>query len=77
MKNFLLINNDLFNNFWVKAIETAKYFWNCLSIRIENYEGLILEKNWNNKHQNVSYIKIFGSKILMDILKEKRNKSDY
>lgn len=58
-------------------METVNYFWNYVSTKIESHEELIPEDKWSNKYQNVSHIRIYESKVLVNILKEKRNKSDH
>lgn len=57
-------------------MELANYFQNRLLIKTENYCKLISEEKWGSKCQNVSHIKIFCMEILINILKEKRNKFD-
>lgn len=44
MKNSLFINNSLFNNFWVKVMETFNYLDNRLPIRSKSYRKLILKE---------------------------------
>lgn len=58
-------------------METANYFQNRLPTKTESHGGSISEEKYSNKRQNVSHIKIFSSKILVDISKKKKNKSDY
>lgn len=77
MKNFLLINSGLPNNFWPETIEMANQLQNCLSTKTKSYEKFILEKKQSNKRQNFSHIKIFGSEVSVSIPKEKKNKLDY
>lgn len=77
MKDALLIDSELPNHFQAKAIEMANYFQNCLSIKTKYYKKLILEEKQSNKRQDISYIKIFYNEVLINILKKKRNKSNY
>ena len=55
MKDLLLIDNSLFINFEVKAINIANYFGNQF---LTKHAGLvfILEKAWTNKKQNLKYL---------------------
>lgn len=50
MKDTLLIDSDLPNNFWAKVMEIANYLWNCLPTKTESHKELILEEKWSNKH---------------------------
>ena len=44
IKNFLLIDSSLFNNFWAKTMKIANYFNDLLSIKIKSYRKFFLEK---------------------------------
>ena len=44
VKDSLLINSGLFNNFWVKTIETANYLHNQLSTKTESHRKFMREK---------------------------------
>lgn len=41
MKDLILIDSDLLNNFWIEVIETANYMQNRLSTRNKNHEEII------------------------------------
>lgn len=41
MKDLILIDSDLLNNFCVEVIETANYMQNRLSTKSKNYEEII------------------------------------
>ena len=58
-------------------MKIVTYFYNQPLTKIESYREFISEEEWNNKCQNISYIRIFGSKMLVDISKKRRNKSNY
>ena len=45
MKNSLLIDSNLSNNIWVKAIETTNYLPNQLFIKTESYKKFIPKEN--------------------------------
>lgn len=77
IKDSLLINNGLPNNFWVEVMEIANYLQNCLPIKTKGHGELILEENWSSRRQNFSHIKVFCSKVLVNIPKKKKNKSNY
>lgn len=44
MKNLMLIDTGLPNGFWAKAIGTANYLQNKLSIKSKNHGEMILKK---------------------------------
>lgn len=44
MKNSLLINSSLLNNFWIEVMKTANYLWNHLFLKAEIYGEPILEE---------------------------------
>ena len=79
MKDAMLIDSNLPNNFWVDAMDTANYLRNrLLTSRASNRKtAIILEKKWTGKKQNVSHIRLFGSLASTNISKERRNKSDH
>lgn len=70
----MLIDNQLSHNFWAEVMEITNYLQNCFSTKTKSYEKFISEKKLNNNHQNISDIRIFESKILINISKKKRNK---
>ena len=77
MKDVMLIDSRLPNDFWAKAIETANYLRNRLPTRSRSHGKLISEETWIDKRQNFSHIRIFESLILANIPDKKRSKSDY
>lgn len=77
MKNLLFINNDLLNNFWVKAMETTNYLRNRLPTRSKNHSKIISKKIWTGQCEDFSHVCIFNSLVLANILKEKKLKSDF
>lgn len=46
VKDLILIDSSLPNNFWAEAIEIANYFYNRLLIKSMNYEEVISKKSW-------------------------------
>ena len=77
MKNSMLINSGLPNEFWAEAMETANYLRNRLPTRSKNHGEMIPEKAWTGRQQNLHYIRIFGSLAFCNISEEKRVKSDH
>lgn len=77
MKNFILINNHLSNNFWTKVIEAANYFYNKLPIKNKNYSKIIPKKAKMGWQQDLGFLYIFGSLVFAKISETKRLKSDY
>ena len=58
-------------------METFNYLQNKLPTKSQSYEKLILKEAWTNQRQNFAHISIFGSLVFIDILHEKRSKSDF
>lgn len=56
MKDAMLIDSSLPNNFWAKAMKTANYFSNGLLTKSKSYNKLIVEEAGTNKRQNLSHI---------------------
>ncbi len=77
MKDSMLIDSGLPNDFWAEAMETANYLRNKLPTRSKNHGEIIPEESWTGKRQNLQHVCIFGSLALSHIPDEKRNKSDY
>ena len=77
MKNFLLINSGLPNNFWAEAMETSNYLQNRLPTKIRSHGELISEEAWTNRRQNLAHICIFDSLVLINIPHKKSSKSDF
>lgn len=77
MKDFLLIDSGLSNNFWAKVIEICNYLQNKLLLKSWNYGKLISKKAWTNQKQNLAHIYIFNSLLFVDILYKKISKSDF
>ena len=77
MKDSLLIDNKLPNQFWAETIDTANYLRNRLPTRRIADKTIIIPKEaWTEVRQNLEYIRIFGSRVSTHILSEKRSKSD-
>ena len=77
MKDSLLIDSKLLNQFWAKAMDIANYLWNRFLIRrIADKIIIIPEEAWTEVRQNLEHIQIFGSRVSTHILSEKRFKSD-
>lgn len=76
IKDVILIDSSLPNAFWAEVIEMANYISNGLPIKSRNYRKLIFKKALPNKRQNLNYIQIFVNLMLINILEEKRLKSD-
>lgn len=74
MKDSLLIDSDLPNDFWAEAMETANYLRNRLPTKSRSHGELVPEDEWTNRKQNLSHVRIFGSLVLVDIPNEKRSK---
>lgn len=53
MKDLMMINSGLPNNFWMKVIETANYFQNRLPTKSRNHRKVIPEEFWTRKWQNL------------------------
>lgn len=51
MKDLILINNSLLNDFWTEAIETVNYFRNMLSTRSKNHGKAISKKSVIEQYQ--------------------------
>lgn len=60
MKDSLLIDSGLPNNFWAEAMETANYLRNRLPTKSRNHGELIPEEAWTEKRQNLAHVRIFG-----------------
>ena len=56
MKDSMLIDSGLPNDFWAKVIETANYLQNRLPIRSKNHEEVIPKESWTGQRQNLQYI---------------------
>ncbi len=76
MKDELLIDSKLPVDFWTEAMETVNYLRNLLPTRTKGHGEVIPEEKWCGSRQNLSHLCIFGSEMLVDILKEKRIKTD-
>lgn len=77
MKDSLLINNGLPNDFWAKIMEISNYLQNKLPTKSQSHGKLIPKKSWTNRRQNLAYVCIFGSLVLVDIFHEEISKSDF
>lgn len=67
MKNLLIIDSGLLNNFWAEAMENSNYLENKLPTKNKNHKKLFLEKAWTGNRQNFDHVHIFGSLVLVDI----------
>lgn len=77
MKDSLLIDSGLPNDFWAETVGTANYLRNRLSTRSKNHGKMIPEESWTGRRQDLQHVRIFGSLVLANIPEEKRSKSDY
>lgn len=77
MKDSILINNGLPNNFWAEAMKKANYLCNRLFTRSKNYGKMISKESQTTQRQNFQYVRIFRNLVLSNMPKEKRIKSDY
>lgn len=77
MKDSLLIDSGLSNDFWAKAMEKSNYLRNRLPTKSRNHKELIPKEAWTNRRQNLAHVCIFGSLVLVNIPHEKRSKSDF
>ena len=73
MKDSLLIDSGLTNQFWAEAMDTANYLRNRLST---TDKAITSEEAWTKTRQNLEHIRIFGGKISTHIPSEKCYKSD-
>ena len=76
MKDSLLIDSGLPTQFWAEAMDTANYLRNRLPTRRTDKAVIIPEEAWTKVRQDLSHIRIFGSKISTHIPSKKRSKSD-
>lgn len=77
MKDLLLIDIGLPNNFSAKTMETTNYLRNKLSNRSKNHGKVIPKKASIGQRQDLSYVCIFGNLLLANIPQKKRSKSDF
>ncbi len=77
MKDLILIDSGLANDFWAKAMKIANYLRNRLPTRSRSHGKIIPKESWIGKRQNFQHVCIFGSLALSHIPDKKRNKSDY
>ena len=73
MKDLLLIDSGLPNQFLAEAMDTINYLQNRLPT---TNKAIIPEESWIGTQQNLEHIQIFGRKISIHIPSEKRFKSD-
>ena len=77
MKDSLLIDSKLPNQFWAEAMNITNYLRNRLPTRrIADKTIIIPEEAWTEVRQNLEHIRIFGSRVSTHIPSEKRSKSD-
>ena len=72
MKDLMLIDNDLPNDFWAEAMETTNYLQNKLLTRSKNHGKVILKKAWTGQRQDLQYVCLFGSLVLSNKEAKKR-----
>lgn len=77
MKDSMLIDSGLPNNFWAETMETANYLRNRLLTRNKNHGEIISKESWTGWQQSLGHVCIFRSLVLANIPEEKRTKSDY
>lgn len=77
IKDLMLIDSGLLNNFWAEAMEKTGYFCNRLPTKSKNYGEVVPKKSWTGRQQSLGHVRIFRSLVLANIPKEKRTKSDY
>ena len=73
MKDAMLLDSKLPNQFWAEAMDTANYIRNRLPTHAR---AKTPEEGWTGITPDVSHIRIFGSVSYVHIPKEKRIKSD-
>lgn len=66
MKDSLLIDSGLPTRFWAEAMDTANYLRNRLPTRRTDKAVIIPEEAWTEVRQNLSHIRIFGSRVSTD-----------
>ena len=77
IKNSLLIDSKLSNQFWAKVMDTANYLQNRLPTRCTADKIIIIsEEAWTRVKQNLEHIRIFGNKVSTYIPSEKHSKSN-
>lgn len=77
MKDSLLIDSGLPNQFWAEAMDTANYLRNRLPTRRTADRAVIIpEEAWTEIRQNLEHVRIFGSRVSTHIPSQKRSKSD-
>ena len=77
MKDSLLIDSKLPNQFWAEAMNITNYLRNRLPTRrIADKTIIIPEEAWTEVRQNLEHIRIFGSRVSTHIPSEKRSKSN-
>ena len=77
MKDSLLIDSKLPNQFWAEAMDTTNYLRNRLPTkRTADNTIIIPEEAWTEVKQNLEHIQIFGSRVSTYIPFEKRFKSN-
>lgn len=75
MKDSLMIDSGLPQEFWAEAMDTANYLRNRLHTKTQKGE-IIPEEAWTGGKQDVQHLKFFGSVASVVIPKEKSHKSD-
>lgn len=71
MKNSLLLNSVLPNDFWAETMDTASYLRNRLLTRSQKGE-VISKESWTGRKQDLAHIRVFGSVAHVGIAKKKR-----
>ncbi|XP_022835185.1 uncharacterized protein LOC111362695 [Spodoptera litura] len=70
----LLFDAQLGKDFWTEATNTAVYLQN--RIVASGLEGKTPYEIWTGSKPNLSHLRVFGSKVMVHIAKEKRQKWD-
>lgn len=70
----LLFDSDLSKEFWAEATNTAVYIQN--RIVASGLEGKTPHEIWTGTKPDISHLRVFGSKVMVHVAKEKRQKWD-
>ena len=73
MARCLLFEGNMTKGFWAEAVSTAVYLINRSPTRGHN---LTPEEAWNGRKPDLSHLRVFGTKAMVMIPKEKRRKWD-
>lgn len=70
----MLFDAELTKIFWAEATNTAVYLHNRIASSV--LQGKTPYELWHNVKPDISHLRVFGSKVMVHIAKEKRNKWD-